>query len=216
MSIPITDLGVAEYQLKSDSANTYLLVDTCTMEFIYSPSGTFTPQSLRKIQLLINGELRMMQMFLPPGNIWQFYPNQYLGFPQGERDSALLTFVCEIPDTTTFFPQSIGEYLRTKLTCRYHFASNTGESFETNTATGQTITISSIVSSIEEIVNQKIPASGSVGQIFIFDAPLWVIDITGRVVVIAEENGVHNLSPGIYLWEKKTVKGIITGRITVY
>lgn len=213
--VPITDLCFGEHQIKSDSNHTYLLIDTCNMEFMMTPGGNFVPQSLRKIQLFINGELRMMQMFLPQGAVWQFYPMQYLGFPQGEQDSALFTFVAEIPDTTNFFPHTLGEFIRTKLTCRYHFSDNSFESFGTNTATGQTIIISSVTSGIEEIVNRSVSVRGGEGKMFVYENPLWIFDGSGRMILVAEEPGIYLLTPGYYLWGRKVGDKIIYGSLVI-
>lgn len=215
IEVPIADKTFAEYLLRSQSKDTYLLVDTCDMQFVYSPTGIFSAQSLRRIQLFVDGELRMMQMFLPNENHWQFYPNEYLGFPYGDEDSTLFTFVADIPDTTASFPD-VGESIATVLSCRYHFANNTGQSYQTEQTTGQTLYVYSSISGIEEIINQKVFVSGTVGNIFVFDAPLWITDLSGRVVAIAEENGTYSVSPGVYMLQKKIENGIYNGKVIVY
>ncbi len=215
ISVPVDNITFAEYVLRSEINNTYLLIDTCDMTFLTVFLDTFSSQSFRRIQLFVNGELRMMQMFLPTGNHWQFYPMEYLGFPYGNEDSTLFTFVADIPDTSSSFP-NIGESIATVLSCRYHFATNTGQSYQTEEVTGQTLYVYSTTLVIEETINQKVFVSGAVGKIFVFDAPLWITDLSGRVVCIAEENDICYLEPGMYAWEKKTEKGIITGKVIVY
>lgn len=215
ITIPVSDITFAEFVLRSPEYNTYLLIDTCDMNFLTVFPDVFSPQSFRRIQLFVNGEVRMMQMFLPQGNHWQFYPMEYLGFPYGNEDSTLFTFVADIPDTTSNFP-NVGESIATVLSCRYHFANNTGESYQTEQTTGQTLYVHSSISGIEEIVNQKPFVSGTTGSVFVFDAPLWITDLSGRVVVLAEENGIYSLSSGMYTWEKRIESGMITGKVIVY
>ncbi len=215
ISVPISDITFAEYVLRSQENDMYLLIDTCDMTFLTIFPDVFSPQSFRRIQLFVNGEVRMMQMFLPQGNHWQFYPMEYLGFPYGSEDSTLFTFVADIPDTSSSFP-NIGESIATVLSCRYHFATNTGQNYQTEEVTGQTLYVYSTTLGIEETTNQKVFVSGAVGKIFVFDAPLWITDLSGRVIVVAEENGEYYVSSGTYILQKKTKEGIFYGKVIVY
>lgn len=215
ISVPIADKTFAEYLLRSQSKDTYLLVDTCDMQFVYSPTGIFSGQSLRRVQLFVDGELRMMQMFLPNENHWQLYPNEYLGFPYGNQDSTLFTFVADIPDTTLSFPQTTGEYLRTILTCRYHFATNTTESFETNTETGQTLVISSITSGVPEFEAKKLPVGVDDGRILILDPPVEIRNSLSQRLSVLDGQLYVNVEPGFYFYTKRYPKGETHGKIVV-
>lgn len=131
-------------------------------------------------------------------------------FPPVENDTTPIAFVADIGVNSL---PVLGSNISVSLQCSGF--SLDGDDVVTNTAFGSVISISSI-NGIEEIVNQSVPLSAGVGVVFIFQPPLWITDLSGRVLVLAEENGLYHLSPGMYLWEKKTKKGITSGKIIVF
>jgi hypothetical protein len=209
INVPASDLTFAEYIGVLFPDDDYLLIDTCDMYF--QTFGNFTSQSLRKIRLLVNGEEKMMQMSLPMGDHWQFYPNEYLGFPYGNQDTVLFTFVADIPGDIFTVPY-VGDHLTTLLTCKYHFASNAFQSFSTNTTTGQTITVTSSNVGIEEFNQNKIPVAVLEGKIFIFEEGVNIFDTIGQQINSGTESEIF-VPRGFYYWEQGDKK---KGKIIVY
>ncbi len=202
ISIPAGDVTFAEYIAVLLEHGDYLLIDTCDMYFTQGPSSHFTSQSLRRIRLLVDGEVRLTEWMLPFGEYWQFYPMEYLGFPTEDKDTALFTFVADVPDTTSAVPYA-GDYLVTTLCCRYHFASNTSQSFETNTSSSQLISVLSSPASVRELSLKNIPVLAGGGSIFVREPGVMLFDVCGREISTYVE-GLIFVSPGFYYWKQGT------------
>lgn len=206
ITVPAHDIVLGKFNIIIEPAKSYLF-DSCRLVL----QGT-TSQVIANLRFN-----RSDHVEYDPYTFWGSMQNDHFmtlgeiyNFPASMNDTTTIVFVADIGLNSL---PILGSNISVLLQCS-GFSLN-GEDIVTNTAFGSVISISSI-DGIEEIVNQSIPVSGALGLVFVFDSPLWITDLSGRVVCIAEENGIRYLDPGMYTWEKKTEKGIITGKVIVY
>lgn len=206
ITVPVHDVVLGEFNVIVQIAESYYL-DSCWLVI----HGT-APQVIANLRFN-----RSDHVEYNPYTFWgSIQSNHWLSlgeiynFPPQENDTTQIQFVADIGVNSL---PILGSNISVSLQCSGFSLSN--EEIITNTEFGPVFSVSSI-SGIEEIVNQSVPVSSTVGSVFVFDSPLWLTDLSGRVVVIAGENGVYYLSSGMYAWEKKTENGISNGKVIVY
>ena len=131
-------------------------------------------------------------------------------FPPILNDTTEIEFIADIG--VNVLPPA-GSTLFVSLQCLGFSLSH--EEISTNTAFGQTITISS-TSGIEELGERQLPIVGGIGYVEILDQPVQVFDFSGIKIVDANENAKYYISSGMYYWTKENSDGKFSrGKIIV-
>lgn len=213
--IPILDVAFAEYIVVLQNHIDTATIVGCDMYFQSSITSNFTSQSLQRIQVFIDGEVMITEMSLSPGEHWEFFPGGYIDSLYGSKDTVLLTFVSDIPDTIAPTPL-VGEYLSTTLSCRYRLQSDTLQTLETNTSGGQTLVVTSVAVGIDEFGMSKLPIGVTDdGYILILNPPVEIKNVLGEQLHIPNDDLYLHVSSGLYFFTKKTPTGDMHGKISI-